>query len=111
MIARRLPALVELLEDGKGGLLVGRLDLSSNSNFLTTEELRDAMVKLIDRPELAATLGAECRRISEQFIWGRVVLNFEQSWWMAKEGSIEMDVAHDNGNPKQPADLSSKQAG
>jgi glycosyltransferase involved in cell wall biosynthesis len=74
---------MELLEDGEGGLLVGRLDLSNNSNSLTIEELRDAMVKLIDQPELAATLGAECRRISEQFIWGRVVRNFEKSWWMA----------------------------
>jgi glycosyltransferase involved in cell wall biosynthesis len=80
VIARRLPVLEELLEGGKAGLLVGRANPIKNENILDSEELSDQILKLIQNPRLAAQIGAECRKVSGNFIWQEVVRKFEASY-------------------------------
>jgi glycosyltransferase involved in cell wall biosynthesis len=80
VIARRLPVLEELLENGKAGLLVGRANPAKNENRLEPEELSDQILHLIQNPRLAAKIGEECRRVSEEFIWAKVVKRFEHAY-------------------------------
>ena len=80
VIARRLPVLEELLEDGKAGLLVGRGNPAKNENRLEPEELSDQILNLIQNPRLAAQIGSECRRVSGEFIWSKIVEKFEHAY-------------------------------
>jgi glycosyltransferase involved in cell wall biosynthesis len=80
VIARRLPVLEELLENGKAGLLVGRANPAKNKNILEPEELSDQILNLIQNPRLAAQIGEECRRVSGEFIWSKIVEKFEHAY-------------------------------
>lgn len=80
VIARRLPVLEELLENGKAGLLIGRANPSKNENRLEPQELSDQILNLIQNPRLAAQIGEECRRVSGEFIWSKIVEKFERAY-------------------------------
>jgi glycosyltransferase involved in cell wall biosynthesis len=80
VIARRLPVMEELLENGKAGLLVGRANPAKNENRLEPEELSDQILNLIQNPRLAAKIGADCRRVSGEFIWSKIVEKFEHAY-------------------------------
>ncbi len=81
VIARRLPVMEELLENGNAGLLVGKPNSARNENLLEPDELAQQLLDLFQYPEKALQLGAECRRVSEKFIWPKVVLNFEKTYF------------------------------
>jgi glycosyltransferase involved in cell wall biosynthesis len=80
VIARRLPVMEELLENGKAGLLVGRGNPAKNENKLEPEELSEQILNLIQNPRLAAQIGEECRRVSGNFVWSNIVDQFERSY-------------------------------
>jgi glycosyltransferase involved in cell wall biosynthesis len=80
VIARKLPVLEELLEGGKAGLLVGHANPAKNENRLEPEELSDQILNLIQNPRLAAQIGEECRRVSGEFIWSKIVEKFEHAY-------------------------------
>ena len=80
VIARKLPVLEELLENGKAGLLVGQANPAKNENRLEPEELGDQILNLIQNPRLAAQIGSECRRVSGEFIWSKIVEKFEHAY-------------------------------
>jgi glycosyltransferase involved in cell wall biosynthesis len=80
VIARKLPVLEELLEGGKAGLLVGRANPAKNENRLEPEELSDQILNLIQNPRLAVQIGEECRRVSGEFIWSKIVEKFEHAY-------------------------------
>jgi glycosyltransferase involved in cell wall biosynthesis len=80
VIARRLPVLVELLEDGRAGLLVGKPGVKNNRVPVTADELANAMTELLESPAKCAELGENCRRVSGQFIWPQVVTRFEAAY-------------------------------
>jgi glycosyltransferase involved in cell wall biosynthesis len=80
VIARRLPVLEELLEGGNAGLLVGKPNSARNENLLEPDELAQQLLDLFQYPEKALQFGTECRRVSEKFIWPKVVRNFEKSY-------------------------------
>ncbi len=80
VIARRLPVLEELLENGRAGLLVGIPDVKNNHVSVTVGELADAVSRLLESPALCAELGQNCRRVSDQFVWDQVVKKFEEAY-------------------------------
>jgi glycosyltransferase involved in cell wall biosynthesis len=80
VIARKLPVLEELLEEGNAGLLVGRANPSKNENYLEPQELSEQILNLIQNPRFAAQIGEECRRVSGKFVWPEVVKKFEASY-------------------------------
>lgn len=80
VVARRLPVLEELLENGRAGLLVGTPDTTRNAVELTAEELAASLYQLLSSPEECARLGQHCRRVSDKFVWPEVVKRFECSY-------------------------------
>lgn len=80
VVARRLPVLRELLEDGGAGLLLGRSDDSRNWVALDADELAVGLLGLLSNPAQCRRLGDNCRRVSEQFVWPRVVTRFEEAY-------------------------------
>jgi glycosyltransferase involved in cell wall biosynthesis len=80
VIARKLPVLEELLEEGNAGLLVGRANPAKNENYLEPQELSEQILNLIQNPRFAAQIGEECRRVSGKFVWPEVVKKFEASY-------------------------------
>jgi glycosyltransferase involved in cell wall biosynthesis len=80
VVARRLPALEELLENGRAGLLVGTPNRKRNAVDVTADELAASLYQLLNSPEEGARLGENCRRVSEKFVWPRVVKNFEAAY-------------------------------
>ncbi len=80
VIARRLPVLEELLENGRAGLLVGQPDVKNNRVPVSDDELADAIFELLDAPAKGAALGENCRRVSDRFIWPQIVLRFENAY-------------------------------
>jgi glycosyltransferase involved in cell wall biosynthesis len=87
VVARRLPVLEELLENGLAGLLIGRQNVTQNAVELTAEELAAALYKLLNSPEERVRLGENCRRVSEKFIWPEVVKKFEAAYQSALRNS------------------------
>jgi glycosyltransferase involved in cell wall biosynthesis len=80
VVAKRLPVLEELLENGRAGLLIGALDASNHRVHVTANELAAAVCQLLESPAQCAELGRECRRVSNQFVWAQVVTRFEQAY-------------------------------
>ncbi len=80
VIARRLPVLEELLENGRAGLLVGTADKQRNAVDITAEELAVNLYQLLISPEECARLGQNCRRVSKKFVWPEVVKRFESAY-------------------------------
>jgi glycosyltransferase involved in cell wall biosynthesis len=80
VVARRLPVLEELLENGRAGLLVGTPDTKRNAVDVTAEELAAGLYQLLKSPEECARLGQNCRRVSDKFVWPEVVKRFEAAY-------------------------------
>lgn len=80
VIGRDLPVLRELLDNGRGGLLLGKQNPSTNSADLTPDELADGIENLLNNSDTCARLGERCRAISEAFVMDRIVTNFEHSY-------------------------------
>ena len=80
VVARRLPVLEELLENGRAGLLVGTPDRKRNAVDVTAEELAASLYQLLNSPEECARLGQNCRTVSEEFVWPKVVKRFEYAY-------------------------------
>lgn len=63
VIASRIPALTEIVDDGYDGLLVER----------ETTRLASAIASLLENPERAAIMGARGKRkVEERFEWSRI---------------------------------------
>ena len=77
VVARRLPVLEELLENGRAGLLVGTPNGKKNAVNITADELGASLYHLLNSPEECVRLGQNCRRVSEKFLWPEVVKRFE----------------------------------
>lgn len=91
VVARRLPVLEELLENGRAGLLIGRQNTKENAVDLTAEELAASLHQLLNSPEDRLRLGENCRRVSEEFVWDKVIKRFEAAYRTAldnREGAI-----------------------
>jgi len=80
VVARRLPVLEELLENGSAGLLVGTPDTKKNAVDVTPEELAASLYQLVNSPEECARLGQNCRRVSDKFVWPEAVKRFEAAY-------------------------------
>ncbi|EGJ30481.1 MULTISPECIES: glycosyltransferase family 4 protein [Moorena] len=80
VIGRRLPVLEELLGRQGAGLLVGRAYGEGNQVGLDVIELKDAILQLLNDPQLAEQLGKNADQVSEAFIWSRVVTRFETAY-------------------------------
>jgi glycosyltransferase involved in cell wall biosynthesis len=80
VVARRLPVLEELLENGRAGLLVGTPDRKNNVVDISADELAVMLYGLLNAPEECSRLGENCRRVSEKFVWPEVVKRFEAAY-------------------------------
>ena len=80
VVARRLPVLEELLENGRAGLLVGAPDRKNNVVDISADELAVMLYRLLNAPEECSRLGQNCRRVSERFVWPEVVKRFEAAY-------------------------------
>lgn len=80
VVARRLPVLEELLENGRAGLLVGTPSRNRNAVDVTAEELAASLYQLLNSPEECARLGQNCRRVSDKFVWPEAVKRFEAAY-------------------------------
>jgi glycosyltransferase involved in cell wall biosynthesis len=80
VVARRLPVLEELLDNGRAGLLVGTLNEKKNAVDVTADELAASLYDLLNSPEECARLGQNCRRVSDRFIWPEAVKRFEAAY-------------------------------
>lgn len=81
VIARRLPVLEELLLGGEAGLLLGTPQRAANSCDLQVNELCDGIMHLLSDPAACCRLGAACRRVSDGFVWPRIVQRFEEAYF------------------------------
>jgi glycosyltransferase involved in cell wall biosynthesis len=80
VVARRLPVLVELLDNGRAGLLVGTPDRKGNAVDVTADELTASLYQLLNSPEECSRLGQNCRRVSDKFVWPEAVKRFEAAY-------------------------------
>jgi glycosyltransferase involved in cell wall biosynthesis len=83
VVARNVAVLRELLGKDDAGLLLGTPDENTNSATLGPDELASALLKLIANPDECRRLGENCRRVSDRFIWPRIVERFEASYYQA----------------------------
>ncbi len=81
VIGRNVPVLRELWEDGVAGLLVGHPDEERNIAQLDPDQLVSALLKLLSDPAECRRLGENLRKVSEQFVWQRIVERFEASYY------------------------------
>ena len=86
-VGRKVAVLQELLNDGAAALLLGVPDEGRNRAMLSPEALAAALVKLLSDPKECHRIGENCRAVSEQFLWPRVVKRFEASYYQALEDS------------------------
>lgn len=97
IVARRLPVLEELFEDGRAGLLVGTPNRKRNLVNVTAGELAASLYQLLDSPEECARLGQNCRRVSDKFVWPEAVKRFEAAYRAAvgnrSQGSLTSEVS------------------
>ncbi len=84
-VGRKVAVLQELLNDGAAALLLGVPDEGRNRAMLSPEALAAALVKLLSDPKECHRIGENCRAVSEQFLWPRVVKRFEASYYQAVE--------------------------
>ena len=89
VVARRLPVLEELLENGRAGLLLGKQNTKENSVDLTAKELAASLQQLLNSPEDRLRLGENCRRVSEKFVWPEAVKRFEAAYQCALDNREE----------------------
>jgi glycosyltransferase involved in cell wall biosynthesis len=84
-VGRKVAVLEELLRDGVAAVLVGIPDESRNRAVLSPEALAAALLKVLSDPKECERIGENCRAVSEQFLWPRVVKRFEASYYQAVE--------------------------
>jgi glycosyltransferase involved in cell wall biosynthesis len=89
VIGRRLPVLKELLSNGNAGVLLGTLDRSKNEATLEVAELQEAILRLLSDPGECRRLGEAIRRVSENFVWARVVQRFEEAYYEVLAQAIQ----------------------
>jgi glycosyltransferase involved in cell wall biosynthesis len=82
-VGRKVAVLEELLHDGVAAVLVGVPDAVHNRAILSPETLAAALLKLLSDPKECERIGENCRAVSEQFVWPRVVKRFEASYYQA----------------------------
>lgn len=80
VIAKRLPVLDELLQEGQAGLLLGTQDVPRNCVTLSADELAQGIRSLLSAPAMQETLGSCLFRVSENFVWDKVVQRFEGAY-------------------------------
>jgi glycosyltransferase involved in cell wall biosynthesis len=85
-VGRKVAVLEELLHDGVAAVLLGVPDDAHNRATLSPESLAAALRKLLSDPKECRRIGENCRAVSEQFVWPRVVKRFEASYYQALEG-------------------------
>jgi glycosyltransferase involved in cell wall biosynthesis len=83
VVGRKVAVLEELLHDGVAAVLVGVPDDARNRAILSPEALAGALLKLLSDPKKCQRIGENCRAVSEQFLWPRVVEKFEASYYEA----------------------------
>jgi glycosyltransferase involved in cell wall biosynthesis len=93
VIGRRVAVLEELLHNGVAALLVGIPDDTRNRATLSPETLAAALQKLLSDPKECWRIGENCRAVSEQFLWPRVVKRFEASYYKTIENFKKQAVA------------------
>ena len=84
-VGRKVAVLEELLHDGVAAVLVGVPDDAHNRAILSPEALAAALLKLLADPKECQRIGENCRAVSEQFLWPRVIKRFEASYYQAVE--------------------------
>jgi glycosyltransferase involved in cell wall biosynthesis len=83
VIGRNVAVLQELWKDGEAGLMVGVPDHVHNRAELSPQYLASALLKLLSDPAECQRLGGNLRKVSEQFVWPRIVERFEASYYEA----------------------------
>lgn len=83
VIGRNVVVLRELWNDGEAGLMVGNPDDVHNRAELNPQDLASALLKLLSDPAECQRLGRNLRKVSEQFVWSRIVERFEASYYEA----------------------------
>ncbi len=81
VIGRNVPVLRELWADGEAGKLAGLPDEERNIARLEPDELAAELLNLLSDESECRRLGGNLRRISEQFVWPRIVERFEASYY------------------------------
>jgi glycosyltransferase involved in cell wall biosynthesis len=81
VVARALPVLQELLEEGQGGLLLGIADPQHRQVELGASELAEGLIGLIQDEGRRRRLGEKCRNISASHVWDEVVKRFEIAYF------------------------------
>jgi glycosyltransferase involved in cell wall biosynthesis len=83
IIARRLPVLEELFGTNNQVMLLGRPEPAFNRVHVDSKELAAAMEQLLKDEALCRRMGDACLRVSEKFLWPKVVKNFESAYYRA----------------------------
>jgi glycosyltransferase involved in cell wall biosynthesis len=102
VVARRLPVLEELLENGRAGLLLGKQN-TKNAVDLTAEELAVRLYQLLNSPEECVRLGENGHRVSEKFVWPEVVKRFEAAYQSALRNSGQKVSSQRHSEPIFPS--------
>ena len=97
-VGRKVAVLQELLKDGAAALLLGVPDEARNRAMLSPEALATALLKLLSDPKECQRIGENCRAVSEQFLWPRVVKRFEASYYEALNGFSDHSTLRTGGN-------------
>ena len=80
VIGRNIPVLRELLGVPGAALLVGTANKENHSADVTPDALAEAILVLLNNPALREKLGKNCRTISDQYTWSKVVERFESAY-------------------------------
>jgi glycosyltransferase involved in cell wall biosynthesis len=97
-VGRRVAVLQELLNDGAAALLLGVPDEAHNRATLSPESLAAGLLKLLSDPKECHRIGENCRAVSEQFLWPRVVKRFEATYCQALNGFSDHPTSRTGGN-------------
>lgn len=77
VVASRIAGIPQVIDDGVHGLLVPEGDAAT---------LAQAVVRLLDDPVFAATLGAAARaRVERELLWSQIAARFEQVYALAQQ--------------------------
>ncbi len=82
-IGRRVPVLEELLGKQNAALLLGKAEPELNRAQLDADDLAAGICRLLQDKALCGQIGEACRRVSEAYLWPKVVENFEQAYYRA----------------------------
>jgi glycosyltransferase involved in cell wall biosynthesis len=82
-VGRKVAVLQELLNDGAAAVLLGVPNEARNRAMLSSEALAAALLKLLSDPQECERVGANCRAVSDRFLWPDVVKEFEASYYQA----------------------------